>query len=958
MKMTRLLPVLTALGVCAVPAAQKPLFEELKDFRAPVESPKEHVPGFLWLEAEGFADYGDWRLDTQFTHKMGSAYLIAPGVGRPLAGDARTTLAIPRAGTWRAWVRTKDWLPEFSPGVFTLCVNGAAGKRLGAAKREGWGWELAGEWKLPAGSVEVALKDLSGAFARCDAILFTTDAAYTPVEDEDVVPHGMEGVPTCTDAVRGAQSARGAARRKFRGEAEAIVDGGSYDVVVVGAGTAGMGAALAAARTGARVALVHDRPVLGGNSSCELGIGTDGAAIGSLRGRQNLRESGLCEEANLIRGRTPTKTLSAAYRLLAAAEKTFVECPNQRVQSVEKAGDAITAVLARSTLTGARTRYQAKIFIDCTGDGWVGVFADAARMYGREAQHEFNEWPAPEVRDDLTMSGCLMDRSLCYSHARRSQPVPYHAPAWAKVLPPDFDRPWIRHIGPEWWNEHGGRFDDCRDPERARDELIRIAFAYWDWIKNASPLKDQAANHEITFVPYMNGRREGYRLRGDYVLTAIDCLEGRMFPDRISYGGWPLDTHDPLGMENAKGNGYWCKHPSVPVYSIPYRCLYSANISNLMFAGRCVSVTHIALGSVRVEATLFTLGQAAGTAAGFASRAGLTPRAYGERHIADLQQRLLRDDQFIPELVNEDALDLARGAKVTATSGWDGTTKVFGKGDPALRTRDNTAHELTTGRATSFARGAMETLEGIDCLLVSTREKPVELTARLYATDDPKAKPDACEFLAAVKGVVPAKKSGFVSFRPAQPLALSKAFVWIELPAAKGVSWFLRERAVGPRDARAYGGKGHWTLVSGAQYAFVTTPCLRAIVDTRPEYVVDGVSRPVGTCWHGWASDPEEPLPQALTLTFPKPVKAREVRLTFDSDLTPTRAALHPKQLVKDYVVEGLVGGEWKTLVEVERNDLRLRVHPISETDLAALRVTVKATWGDPSARIFEIRVY
>ena len=910
-------------------------------FRAPSTLPVEYEKGYLWLEAESFVDYGEWRLDTQFTHKMGSAYLIAPGVCKPI-GSAKTTLAVPRAGTWHAWVRTKDWLPEFSPGRFALTVVGRQSGPLGASRKDGWRWEKAGAFALPAGDVAVSIDDLSGAFARCDAILFTTDAAYVPPDDA---------------------AGTAAARARFAGETDAVNDGGTYDVVVVGAGTAGMGAALAAARTGARTALVHDRPVLGGNSSSELGIGTDGAAGSHPNKKTDMRESGLCEEANLMKARANPKTYSGAYRLMVDAEPRLTELPNQRVLSVEKDGDSISSVVARDTLTGRRTRYRATIFVDCTGDGWVGIFADAERMFGREAQSEYNEWPAPEKRDNLTMSGCLMDSCVAYRYAKRGYPVPYETPPWANVLPPGFTRH-IRSVAPSWWIEHGGRFDDVADPERARDELVRISFAYWGWVKNVWEGRAEAVNAEITQVPFMNARREGFRLVGDYVLTANDALEGKMFPDRITYGGWPLDTHDPLGMENPNGNGYWKHHPGVPTYTIPYRCLYSKNVPNLMFAGRCQSVTHIALGSVRVEATLFTLGQAAGTAAALAVQKGLSPRAYGARHVAELQQRLLKDDQYIPGLKNEDPLDFARKAKVSATS-----VKVcdfFGKGDPNLRPGpnmrpDRAAHDLAGhDRATWFARGTLDRLEAVECLMVSKASEPTPLTMRVWAVDCPTNGLAGGELLATWRGTAPARKRAFVRFAGDGSAPLTKPYVCLEIGRTKGVSWMVRNRPLAQGDGRAWRSGKEWTLVNGEQYAFVATPQVRHPFDSRAEYVIDGVSRPEGACSHGWVSDPSKPLPQSLRLDFPSPVTAREVRLTFDTDLTPSRVALnpYPKQLAKAYKVEGLVDGAWRTLAEESENGLRLRVHGFEACRLESVRVTVTATWGDPSARIFEVRVY
>jgi len=917
--------------VTCVAASAWAIMPEVKNFRAPVQTPREVVKDFVWVEAEGFADYGEWRLDTQFVHKMGSGYLLAAGVLKPL-GKATTRLNVPSAGRWTVWARTKDWLPEFHPGTFRVWVGDKPGATLGANGRDGWCWEKAGTWDLAAGAVDVALEDLTGAFARCDALLFTRDGAYVPPDEAE---------------------ACAAARAKFTGADLRVTDCGDYDFVVVGAGTGGISAALAAARHGAKVALVHDRPVLGGNASCELGVPTDGAAISHA----HAREGGLCEEANLARVGTQERTFSAVFREMAAKLPNLTVFANARVTKVEKQGERIAAVIARSTLTGKLTRYRGTLFLDGTGDGWIGYFAGAKLLYGREGKDVYNEWPAPEKGDDMLMSGCLMGNYLGYRHrSAGTRPVPYTTPVWARVLPEGFIR-WTRNADSQWWVEHSGRFNELVDPERARDELFRINLAYWGWLKNAWKNKDQIASHELYEMAHMNGRREGYRILGDYVLTGNDCLAGRMFEDRISYGGWPLDRHDPEGMENPTGNGYCKHHPNVPIYSIPFRILYSVNVPNLMMAGRNVSVSHVALGSVRVEATIMTLGQAVGTAVPQMLKKGLTPREYGAdpANIRALQQLLLKDDQYIPGLVNEDVADLARGAQVTASSRVGEFIVPQARGELLDLSLD--AHPLNMPRATCFARNGLATLGVFKCWLSSKDAAPGVVTAVVFEGPATADGPRALKKLGEVKATVPAGSDGFVTFSPATPIPLAAEHVWIQLRPAKGLSWRLMGRHDAPDARRAYG-DGKWTIVEGIRYAGMPAEGFREAIDAKPEYVIDGISRPIGVCRHGWISDPAQKLPQSLTLTFREPTRLGEVRITFDSDLNPLHPANHPKTLARDYDLEGLVEGKWVVLASVEGNLLRHRIHRFDTVAAQALRVTVSSTWGDPCARIFEIRAY
>jgi len=435
--------------------------------------------------------------------------------------------------------------------------------------------------------------------------------------------------------------------------------------VVVGAGPGGFNAAIAAARGETKVALVGDRPVLGGNASDEIGVNMCGASVN----KPSVRETGLAEEAMCVRTRRPGPGMSNSYQAMADAEKNLRIFKNHRMVEAKTKNGSIVSVGCCHTLTGARSALRGKLFVDATGDGWLGYFAGAEYREGREGQKEFNEASAPESPDTLTMSGLLHEPTIgvCYRAEEVSEPDNFVTPEWADVLPRGFTRK-IYGLRGEWWVEHSGFFDDCADPERARDELIRISFAYWGWLKNKSDRRTEAAMWKLKEIPVLTGRRESRRLVGDYILTANDCETARVFDDAVAYGGWPLDTHDPLGMSAPESDGYWLRHPDVPVYTIPYRSLYSTNVVNLFMAGRDISASHIAFGSSRVQQTCAAVGQAVGTAAAMCLKSGLLPREFGQHHIRDLQQQLIKDDAWIPGFANEDLSDVARAATVTASS--------------------------------------------------------------------------------------------------------------------------------------------------------------------------------------------------------------------------------------------------------------------------------------------------
>jgi hypothetical protein len=899
-------------------------------FRKPPRAAQMVVPGFLWLDAEDFTDYGGWVLDTQFVHLMGSAYLLAAGVGQPVV-DAQTEIEVPQAGTYRVWVRSRNWVREQAPGQFTLRLDGKGlPKLLGKADSAEWIWELAGERELTAGSHRLALHDMTGYYGRCDAVLLTTAAAYTPPAEREAL--GQERARLCG----------------FRLDPEPASE---FDVIVVGAGPAGCPAAIAAARLGARTLLLQNRPVLGGNASDECGVPLNGAASA----HPNARETGLAEEVSRLRARYGYRSYSEPFRLLAEAEKGLQVVVNRHVFGVEMAApNRIAAVHTVDTLSGRLHTYRGKLFIDCTGDGWVGYYARAEFRLGREARSEFNESLAPETADRLTMSGCLMGNALGFRASDTGAPVTFTRPAWAREIT-RLEGPGrnLRSISSgEWWMEHPNDVDGLWQAEAARDELIKVAFSHWDYIRNRSEMKDKAATYRLDYIPVMVAKRESRRLVGDYILTQNDCQNGAVFPDRIAYGGWPLDVHHPEGIYSGAKGSFWCNAP-VPIYTIPFRCLYSRNVDNLLFAGRCASVTHIALGSVRVESTLATLGQAAGTAAALCVRLDTTPRGIYQNHLAALQQTLLKHDQSIPGIVNEDPADLARGATaVTASS-----TATFVEMTDSAVSRDGAAHPLNCDRGMLVPAAALDRLRSLSLYLGNSAATPLPVTLHLRAAATAKDVSATLD-LATVTALVPAGKESWVPF--ALDLPVASPFLWFWIGPQDGLTWRLQDTAP-DGCSRMYGNAAAstWTVRPGECYALKVDPPLRVAADFAAANVINGSAR----TWAGksnlWASDPRQPLPQWLTLELAAPSTVNAAYLTFDTNLAPRLPGPgKAPETVRDYTLSVRHGEVWQEVATVRGNFQRhniVRFEPVLAT---AVRLTVLATNGGASARIFEVRLY
>jgi FAD dependent oxidoreductase/NAD(P)-binding Rossmann-like domain len=589
------------------------------------------------VEAEAFDTLGGWTLDTQFTFEMGSPYLLAHGLGRPV-DKASTRVQLPSAGAWRVWVRTKDWVArwgvEGAPGRFHASVDGLLLPTEFGVKGANWAWQDGGVIRSSDTEVFLELHDLTGFDGRCDAILFTqVDASPPPDDAPRVWRDTLLGNPPLT-----------------------VHEG--YDLVVVGGGYSGMGAAISAARMGCKVALIQDRPVLGGNGSSEIRVWSKG----HIRRGKYPRIGEIVEEFADNASKSPGAELEfgdAHKEAVVRAEPNIDLFLMHRMDGVrlgqgKGASDAqIEAVEVLDIRRARRVEFRGKLFLDATGHGWLAAAAGA--------------------EGEMTPDG-RMGMSNMWRWENAEQASRFSATPWALDLEME-DFPYPRRFHAEWFWESGFDQDPIGDAEGIRDWNLRAAYGAFEAMKNRGGTAEHL-HARMTWLAAIGGPRESRRFFGDVILTQDDVVEKRDFKDGCVPSTWTIDLHYPKKQYEAK----FPDNPFISIavhddrvdrdygYPVPYRCFYSRNVPNLFLAGRCVSVTHEALGTVRVMRTCGMMGEVVGKAASIAAREGVGPRAVYELHWDEMHELLQlpgvarRSEGMHGEVVLPDIVQLAAGA--------------------------------------------------------------------------------------------------------------------------------------------------------------------------------------------------------------------------------------------------------------------------------------------------------
>jgi len=747
------------------------------------------------------------------------------------------------------------------------------------------------------------------------------------------------------------------------------------DLAVAGGGLSGLCAAVAAARAGLKVVLIHDRPILGGNGSSEVRLWILGATSHMGNNNRWAREGGVIDEfmvENLHRNREGNPVFVDALLLeMAAREPNLMLLLNTAVYDLEKSdADTIRSLKAFNAQNSTNYHILAPLFCDATGDGIVGFLAGAAFRMGAEKREEFGEGMAPGDQ-----FGELLGHSLYFYSRDTGKPVDFVSPSFALMditkVPRYKDFSAAEQGCKLWWVEYGGRMDTVHDTETIKWELWRVIYGVWNYIKNSGAFPE-ARNLTLEWVGNIAGKRESRRFEGDCMLTQRDLIEQIAHPDDVAYGGWAIDLHPADGVYSPIDG--CTQYHAKGVYPIPYRTMYSRNVKNLFLAGRIISASHVAYGSTRVMATCGHSAAAVGLAAALCKKHNALPRDIAAPgRIAELQRELLRRGQYIPGIALNDPEDLAPSAHITTTSALTlaELKGAFPNGAPKLRRLDaawammlplakgpapavtfrvrahaDTVLKVELRRSAKVGNHTPDTSLGVQEIPLKAADALQDLTLAFSAAVDA---PQYAFYILHANPQVEVllsdeRRTGVLALTHAANKAVARAAVQ-NPPADSGVDafefWLPRRRP------------------EGENLACRIAPALAAYA---PENVTNGIQRPV-CAPNAWAASPDDAAP-ALTFTWDKPQTIARAVLCFDTDFDHPMESVqmgHPEAdmpfCVRAYTIRDADTGG--ILVEVNDNHLSQREHVFATpVTTASMRVEVSQPGARIPAALFGVRFY
>ncbi|EES72368.1 hypothetical protein POTG_02976 [Paenibacillus sp. oral taxon 786 str. D14] len=737
------------------------------------------------------------------------------------------------------------------------------------------------------------------------------------------------------------------------------------DLTVVGGGMPGICAAIQAARLGLKVALINNRGYLGGNASPECRVNIAGAD-GAQEFNFYARESGIMEELrleNLYRNPQGNPYLWETVLLdFVMREENISLYLNTNVDEVVTDNQGHIRYVSGSQI-GSEQRFEfySPYFLDDTGDGTVGYLAGAEYRVGREGKSEFGERIAPDEPDDHVLLS-----TLAWYSKDTGRKSPFVLPEFAKNL--DVEKALEYREIPErmpgntryegyrmqWFYEVGYGKDQIRQSEEIMQNHRELVYGIWNHIKNSG--KYDSETYDLEYVSSVPGKRESRRLMGDYILTETDIVEQKDFDDAIGYGGWSIDLH---ALEGFFSKDMTTRHFVLHgVYPIPYRCCYSRNVNNLFVASRCMSASHVAFGSTRVMATLAVLGQSCGAAAYLCKKYQVNPRQIYENHLYELQQLLLRNDQFVIGKKNEDEHDLCRKASVSASS-----VQRF-----ALETMD---YSISLDGTFGFIVPVKESLSQIDLQLQSDTDTEIQYS--VYTTKKRQNYGPQVKLFEGSVHVPKSKTFDWISLPIHCSTDTGKVFIWIHKnpDVRMGMCndeinglFFLEQQPLNRRTTfcdidTLEVKKEMWRITNGL-------PCFRTTPEQSiygPENLNNGYNRNYGLP-NLWLSEPSSEN-ESITIQFEDVKSISQLHLVFDSNLNYLYDNLEIYHnfnvfptLVNDYTVYFKCESEWEPLISIQDNHQRVNRLTFDPIETSEIRIVFQNTNGAKRYGVYEIRAY